>query len=1288
LILLLAGVIALVSVNWLLGREQTVRWLVELAQQYVPGKLQIEGVRGSLYGAITFERLRYEDDKRIVLAEAGRVHPSLGMLRQRHVALSEVHVARLSVQPKIKDDSPLELPATLILPFRLSLGEVRVDRLDIHSLESAPLVLRNLAMQASFDGVNWRLRRTGGDTPWGSFTLSGDVAGSAPFAVSAQAALSGTQSGHTYQVPLTLAGTLASLQLNSRFTVDGKVGTFEGRVQPFGADASLNGLIIANAIALHELGTGLPQATLDTRLSVQAVQTRPSAPGRTQPAQSAQGAPALVLSGQLDIVNRTPGALDASRLPVQRARIVWSGDMNNLVARVIDLDLGSAGRLSGSGRYLQGVPSADLRAVGVALQALHARLPALTVNGPLRVMHDGQALAFNAELSDGKRSLRGQGRLPDDVPGSVRQLEIITAELRAGASRAILTGRIGIESPNAFHAQATLQNFDPAQFADAPSARLNGKVEAEGRFAPSLEARIAADLGPSRWRDRTLSGQARANLTAQAVRDVDIKVALGANRLEARGNLGNPADRLTWSLDATRLADISAGLGGALRASGEASGTWQAPRIQFNATGQALVFNPQPGTPSAAHRLTRLETQGVLDLRQGGQLDARLTASGYNGPAGPIPQAQLTLAGSREKHSLDLALRRERMDATARLQGGLFGPWATAEWRGRLESLENRGTPSARLLQPVDLTLAAGRLAINGTGGARFAIDDGELAISQLQIKDGEIVSAGTLRRVVVPAALLQGSERRFVSSLRLSGSWSVSWGKRADAQVRLTRDSGDVVLNGSPNLPLGLERLVLDARLQDGRITGTLDLASKETGQANVQMNTELTRTASGWEWPRSAPLGLTARLDIPRLRAFAPLLGVDKSMRFDGRLRADITGQGTRGDPRLSGQMQGNDLNFAWPVQGIDWQKGQFTGRFEGDRLRVNALLLRSGDGTLEATGDLLLGGDAPRGTFDISMKQFTAVSRPDRLLVASGQGRVELADNRVSVSGKLVADRGQLQLQGGEEGITRSSDIVFVGRQQPAKAGQPGQSVVTATEARAPLNVNLDVEVDFGKNMRVTGAGLEGRLAGQFRVVSTGGSTPSAVGTLNIVEGVYSAYGQRLVIEYGALIFSGLVTNPGLDLLAVRKGLAVVPGVQVRGTAQAPRATLVSTPDVPDTEKLSWLVLGRASYEGRNELALLSAVAQGLLGRDGGPSLQAPVATRLGIDEFSVGGANDGTTGLLTLGKRLSSRLFVSYEQGLGTISNVLRIRYDLSQRWAVEVRAGTETAVDVLYTFRFD
>ena len=72
-------------------------------------------------------------------------------------------------------------------------------------------------------------------------------------------------------------------------------------------------------------------------------------------------------------------------------------------------------------------------------------------------------------------------------------------------------------------------------------------------------------------------------------------------------------------------------------------------------------------------------------------------------------------------------------------------------------------------------------------------------------------------------------------------------------------------------------------------------------------------------------------------------------------------------------------------------------------------------------------------------------------------------------------------------------------------------------------------------------------------------TGGSRP--IGTDD--GGSYRAFGQKLVIERGRLVFGGPVRNPGLDLLALRKNQAVEAGVEVRGTLQLPVTRLVSEP-----------------------------------------------------------------------------------------------------------------------------
>jgi translocation and assembly module TamB len=155
-------------------------------------------------------------------------------------------------------------------------------------------------------------------------------------------------------------------------------------------------------------------------------------------------------------------------------------------------------------------------------------------------------------------------------------------------------------------------------------------------------------------------------------------------------------------------------------------------------------------------------------------------------------------------------------------------------------------------------------------------------------------------------------------------------------------------------------------------------------------------------------------------------------------------------------------------------------------------------------------------------------------------------------------------------------------------------------------------------------------------------------------------------------------------------MRKNQPVEAGVEITGTALTPRATLVSNPNVPDTEKLSWLVLGHGlDGASRAEFDLIQAAAGALLSRGESATLQARVAQATGLDEVGLKGSGEGLQGaVLTFGKRISSRVYVSYEQGITGASNLVKIKYTLTPRWTVQTQAGSDSAVDVFYTLSFD
>ena len=144
-----------------------------------------------------------------------------------------------------------------------------------------------------------------------------------------------------------------------------------------------------------------------------------------------------------------------------------------------------------------------------------------------------------------------------------------------------------------------------------------------------------------------------------------------------------------------------------------------------------------------------------------------------------------------------------------------------------------------------------------------------------------------------------------------------------------------------------------------------------------------------------------------------------------------------------------------------------------------------------------------------------------------------------------------------------------------------------------------------------------------------------------------------------------------------------------MQVLGSAMAPRVSLYSDPDLPDAEKLSWVVMGRDPAQGGASSAVLQQAALALLA--GGNSGSGKIASNLGLDEVGFKGPTEGTDAsgaALTMGKRISEKLYVTYEQSLSGAMGTIYIFYDLARNLTVRGQTGMTSAVDLIYTIKKD
>ena len=722
---------------------------------------------------------------------------------------------------------------------------------------------------------------------------------------------------------------------------------------------------------------------------------------------------------------------------------------------------------------------------------------------------------------------------------------------------------------------------------------------------------------------------------------------LSAMRITAKGNASAPPWRV--SLDTQ----------GQLKTSANTPSTGQLSLDRL-----ALALNP---IPAQADKPVQQPAQGWR-LANTQPLQVRWNTDAQKGLA--------VDAGTGELH-----LRPASSGATTGLDTPLIVAWQKIVWQA--QALETQGRLQGLSLPWIEALAAAGQPAAETKGSA----------LSQNNLS-GDLVFDGAWN-VRIPADTqtpleLSATLQRRSGDLRWLGSGGATGSAGAEA------GANDPIVAGIKDGRISLT-------VRDRQVDAQLRWDTERLGQAKADFQTRLNPNRANsnsdadlidrW-WPVNTPMQGSAQARLPEVGVwsmFAP-----PGWRMRGTLSADAALSGTRAKPEWRGNVQADELALRSVVDGFAFTNGVLRATIVGERIQVDRFSLQGPGGakqggTLEASGQAewraVPGSLAQQPFIELKAKaqRLRVSNRVDRRLTLSGDVTAQLVGPKLQLRGELTTDAATFILPD-ELAPSLSKDVIVRSTRTLPTEGEEGERV----------QPDVSVTLDLGKAFEVRGQGIQTRLEGKITVRATPAvPTPRAFGEVRTVSGTYKAYGQQLNIETGVLRFTGPYDDPALDILAVRKmpeNTDQRVGVQITGNVQAPRVGLFAEPDLPDGDKLAWLVLGKPASASGAQAFVLQQAARKLLSRGGEP-MDGELAKNLGLDEigFAGPGSNtDGTTteAALTVGKRLSDDLYLSYEQSLAGAVSTVSILYDLSKSLTLRARAGTENAVDVIFTHRYE
>lgn len=801
------------------------------------------------------------------------------------------------------------------------------------------------------------------------------------------------------------------------------------------------------------------------------------------------------------------------------------------------------------------------------------------------------------------------------------------------------TGNVAWSPALRWNADAQLTGFDPGYFLPDWPGAINGKIASTGkqRDDGALLADVdAKDLGGT-LRGRALSGHGRLHIDGDAYAG-DVALGLGKSRLTAKGRMAS-----TIELDADfaplYLNDLLPDGNGSLRGKLRLRGARNTPDVDVDLTGDALRFGD--------YRAERLIAKGKLPWRTGNGL-LLVDASGLELGL-PLVSLRISARGALERLQLDANAKGDigtlAMTGNASKQG--------ARWQGALASLRialDKGATWA--LQDAARWSWDGR---NGRLSSSCLSSDrgGTLCAEADWPRRGLNVQGNKLPLVLLKPYLPDRSDGR---PWHLNGELALTAhlqpaGNAWRGNLSVTSGTGGVRNSARAKRDfLGYRDLKLEASFDPQKIQATLAAGLNSKGRIDAGIVT-------GWD--DYAPLDGQLRVntdELTWLELFSPDI-----VQPAGKLDVDVRLSGTRAHPDISGE--GHLANFATelPALGIAVQDGDVRLQAQPDGTARIIGKLRSGEGVLNVNGTLGWRDQATplllnlRGTNVLvaETRQLRAVAAPD-LVVRYTAGKP------IQVSGKVTISEADINLERLDQSVSKSPDVVVLDPVDPNRD--------------VPNDLDLDLDFVMGDAVHLKGFGLTGTLGGSLHVRAQPGREMRGSGALDI-GGKYSAYGQRLQITRGHLVWANtLIGNPRLDIRAERVVGDVTAGIRVVGNASDPRASVYSDPAKSETEALSYLTLGRplTSLSGAEARQLGSAKSALSAGTG---LLAAKLGSRIGLDDAGVNASRALGSDVLSVGKYLSPKLYVGYGVSLLGTGQVLTLKYLLRKGFNIEIESST-------------
>ncbi|WP_440617544.1 translocation/assembly module TamB domain-containing protein [Cysteiniphilum sp. 6C5] len=512
----------------------------------------------------------------------------------------------------------------------------------------------------------------------------------------------------------------------------------------------------------------------------------------------------------------------------------------------------------------------------------------------------------------------------------------------------------------------------------------------------------------------------------------------------------------------------------------------------------------------------------------------------------------------------------------------------------------------------------------------------------------------------------------------------NISWFKQLQQIVPIHQLSYTTNIN--TNLSLEHQKLVLKNHISFPQNTLALNLNSDNFDLYNLSkanLNGALDLTSTRLDWVSNF---------IPQ---FPTLIN-------KGNLDSHLQITGTLFDPHIDGNIALKDAQIELlPLNTtLDNINAKIAVRNPlNAKLNLTANIQKS---PLTVSGFVDLHGATPNTNININGKKLLVLNTPDMEVTVSPSLNFNQSNGNSSLSGNIFIDKLIVNLADMKSSSlqnTIQNDVIYVNNSNQA----------IQTQKNTPFSMNLNI--DMGKSAHISGLGIDTNIQGNLNIISQPNQPMLGVGTLQPVNGVFSAYGKTFSVDPKSTIQfnNSPVGNPMLAITtfyniptSVKLTQSNAPdtiGIEITGMANNPKIQLFSDPSMSQTDILSYILFGQVLSNANSSQTSSDALSQAALLiaiNEGGSGVIDELKDKLSLAEFSLGNLSNNPTNTTNntttaqnntavfIGKQVTSRLYLSYGVGVFTGEQQGIATFSLTPQWKLKGEVTSfDRGGDILY-----